>query len=280
MIRKTLIFVMILFLPSIGMSQMKAIFGADTTYGCGNLTVQFLDSSIAATIDSWFWDFGNGDTSTAQNPIVTYDTTGVYTVKLVVSNATITDSVTKESFITVRQKPIADFIIQKNETYYNTDTLWLTTFNYLLQDNSSKDTLPYDYYWDFGSGVFEDSTSKFVYKFAKESAYNIGFIIDAKYGCSDTIYKTIDVKDEIIIPNIFTPNGDGVNDVFFIRTNGYDIFKLEIFNRYGALVHITEAKHISWDGRTHAGVLVEPGTYFYVLESATRKEVGYLSLIR
>ncbi len=280
MIKKILIFVAISFMPLLGISQMKAIFGADTTYGCGSLTVQFLDSSIAANIDNWFWDFGNGQTSTLKNPIVSFDTVGVYTIKLIVSNSTITDSLTKNNFIIVRQKPVADFIIKKNESYYNSDTLLLATYNYLLQDNSIKDSLPYDYYWDFSTNVFEDSLSKFVYKFTKENLYNIGFVIDAKFGCSDTIYKIVDVKDEMLIPNLFSPNGDGVNDVFFVRTNGNDVFKLSIFNRYGALVHIAEAKHISWDGRTHAGVQLKVGTYFYVIESVTRKEAGRLFLTR
>jgi PKD repeat protein len=80
----------------------EADFIANKTYGCPGATIKFTDESIDLPT-SWSWTFAGGSpaTSTAQNPTVTYANTGVYQVKLVATNATGTDSITRTSFITI-----------------------------------------------------------------------------------------------------------------------------------------------------------------------------------
>jgi len=76
-------------------------------------------------------------------------------------------------------------------------------------------------------------------------------------------------QDHVEIPNVFTPNGDGVNDFFTIRTEGYATLKCTIFNRYGSTIYRFFGLNGSWDGRTHAGMECVDGTYFVVLELTT-----------
>lgn len=76
-------------------------------------------------------------------------------------------------------------------------------------------------------------------------------------------------QDHVEIPNVFTPNDDGVNDFFKIRTDGYSTLKCTIFNRYGSVVYRYFGLNGSWDGRTHAGLECVDGTYFVVLELTT-----------
>lgn len=73
-------------------------------------------------------------------------------------------------------------------------------------------------------------------------------------------------QSEISIPNIFTPNEDGVNDVFHIRAEGYQTLECTIVNRYGHPVYKYFGVNGSWDGYTHAGVKVSAGTYFVFLD--------------
>lgn len=73
-------------------------------------------------------------------------------------------------------------------------------------------------------------------------------------------------QDDVIIPNIITPNGDDINDVFIIRAVGYESLTCTIVNRYGSPVYIYYGLNGTWDGYTHAGVLVSPGTYFVYVE--------------
>ena len=68
------------------------------------------------------------------------------------------------------------------------------------------------------------------------------------------------------IPNIFTPNGDGINDIFRINAAGYEEMTVTIYNRQGEQVYRFYGLNGSWDGYTHAGVKVSPGVYFVIVE--------------
>ena len=74
-------------------------------------------------------------------------------------------------------------------------------------------------------------------------------------------------QNVVTIPNIFTPNGDGDNDLFKIRgTEAFDELTCTIFNRHGETVYRFYGLNGSWDGYTHAGIKVSAGFYFVFLE--------------
>ncbi|MBK7855531.1 MAG: PKD domain-containing protein [Bacteroidetes bacterium] len=81
--------------------------------GCSPITVSFQDAS-SGNPTSWLWDFGNGNTSTQQNPSAQYSTPGSYTVKLRVTNAQGTDSITKVNYVRVFANPSASFTALPN----------------------------------------------------------------------------------------------------------------------------------------------------------------------
>jgi gliding motility-associated-like protein len=102
---------------------------------------------------------------------------------------------------------------------------------------------------------------------------------------------TIIHDDEFIIPNVFTPNADGVNDVWVINLGfGNTLNTLSIFNRWGILVGSNPSPSgrlggASWDGRTTSGSECSPGVYYYTLEYTNilgqqKKVNGYVSLFR
>lgn len=76
-------------------------------------------------------------------------------------------------------------------------------------------------------------------------------------------------QTSVDIPNVFTPNGDGNNDVFSIRTTGFDELTCTIYNRNGEVVYRYFGLNGTWDGYTHAGIKVTNGVYFVFLEVAT-----------
>ncbi len=90
------------------------------------------------------------------------------------------------------------------------------------------------------------------------------------------------------IPNVFTPNGDGINDTFNFSIVGASNVSFTIYNRWGNIVkNSTLATHtyISWDGRTTSGEACSEGIYFYTLQYTdakgdTQKKNGYVSLFR
>ena len=73
-------------------------------------------------------------------------------------------------------------------------------------------------------------------------------------------------QTKVTMPNIITPNDDGVNDVFRISTEGFDELTCTIYNRSGEVVYRFYGINGSWDGYTHAGVKVSAGVYFVYLE--------------
>jgi gliding motility-associated-like protein len=86
-------------------------------------------------------------------------------------------------------------------------------------------------------------------------------------GCTNIFNDSIVISAGIYVPNVFSPNGDTHNDVFYINYNGLDIISFKVFTRTGILIYKTEAKTIAWDGRLPSGDKVLPGIYFYVVET-------------
>lgn len=87
-------------------------------------------------------------------------------------------------------------------------------------------------------------------------------------GCSakDTVVITVEGESEIIIPNVFTPNFDGLNDGFNITGGCIQSINKKIFNRWGELLFQSNQISEVWNGRTITGDKVPEGTYFYVFD--------------
>ncbi|MES2284402.1 MAG: gliding motility-associated C-terminal domain-containing protein [Bacteroidota bacterium] len=85
----------------------------------------------------------------------------------------------------------------------------------------------------------------------------------------------------IEIPNVFTPNGDGINDVFKINLSGESLtnFNVSIYDRWGILVFASSSINNKWDGRTTSGLKVECGTYFYVLDLNSVEYKGHVTVL-
>src|SRR6478735_994448 len=103
----------LVFISSSALAQLSADFSAISTQGCSPLTVQFQDNS-AGSPSEWFWDFGNGLTSTSQNPSVTYTDNGNYTVRLIVRNSLGQALAEKSNYIKVFATPRVNFSISNS----------------------------------------------------------------------------------------------------------------------------------------------------------------------
>jgi len=83
----------------------------------------------------------------------------------------------------------------------------------------------------------------------------------------------------IIIPNVFSPNGDGLNDLFKPSGN-FTKIDVKIYNRYGALIYTSIQLNEGWNGRTTAGEKCIEGTYFYIINTNVENFRGSLTLLR
>lgn len=104
--------------------------------------------------------------------------------------------------------------------------------------------------------------------------------------CSDSITKCVTIIKEavVIIPNVFTPNGDTKNDLFKIQSSGLKNLNCIIYDRWGLKMYEWDGINGYWDGSTKTG-LAPDGTYFYIINYTDLKdkattEKGYLNLFR
>jgi gliding motility-associated-like protein len=122
--------------------------------------------------------------------------------------------------------------------------------------------------WTFGDGSTSTSSTTASANYTSAGSYSVVLVATAG-PCSDTASIVIVVTDgfTIEIPNVFTPNGDNVNDVFTISSSGVKEITLQIFNRWGQLMYDFNGAKAGWDGITNNGSEASAGTYFYFVKA-------------
>lgn len=89
--------------------------------------------------------------------------------------------------------------------------------------------------------------------------------------------ELIEVETEIVIPNIITPNGDGINDLYQLN---FPYENMVVYNRWGQKMFESNYNDDFWDGRTPSGNEVPEGTYFYIITTKEENYKGYIQLLR
>ena len=142
------------------------------------------------------------------------------------------------------------------------------------------------YHWSFGDGDTSNLTNP-TYTYTNMGTYTVTLYATSTGGCKDSAYVVViaDVPTTITIPNIFSPNGDGINDEFFIINTGLNTLTCFIYNRWGELLYTITSPNNFWDGRTPNGGNAPDGTYFYIMKAQgsdgkSYKQDGPLTLVR
>ncbi|MCL6524216.1 MAG: PKD domain-containing protein [Thermoflavifilum sp.] len=168
-----------------------AVFGApkvsfipDSAWGCYPVTVNFKDRSLPGSgyITQWLWDFGDGHTSTQQNPIYTYTTPGKYRVQLMITNSYGCTGVSDTAGVVVVPNPVV--------AAFTADSTISCQAPFTVQFSSqSQGDGALHYYWDFGDG--NSSTDPHpVHVYTKSGVFTVSLIVTDSLGCSDTLVKT------------------------------------------------------------------------------------------
>jgi hypothetical protein len=225
--------------------------------GCMPVTVEFPSTTKYIYDDSYQWDFGyQGQTSIEPVPAeLTYDTAGVYLVRLAVAGDGGTNWDYKQ--ITVYPKPLVNFtfapglVLEESQTEPPTPVKFFNTTN-----NGSS------FWWDFGddetSTVFEPS-----HIYADTGHYYVTLIAESGEGCYDTLLHPTPVIVEgarlIQFPDAFIIDPSGPADeyynpdfpdprIFRPVTQGVEKYRLEIYNRWGELIYVSTDVNKGWNG--------------------------------
>ncbi len=146
------------------------------------------------------------------------------------------------------------------------------------------------YAWDFaGYGTSEEENPSFLFP-VEEGALQVCLIATSDNGCSDTACVVLGFEQElseVIVPTVYSPNGDGVNDTFGIIGDPGTVsdFSLQVYNRWGQLLFDGKYKAQVWDGRQGSGEICPEGTYFWMLDYVPQNgeqvvRTGHVTLLR
>ncbi len=240
--------------------------------GCSPVNVSFKNQSEYAS--TYKWIFGDGTTSTLKEPAHTYTNQGNYTVTLIAQNGFCADTTVIKNCVSVLTTPIASI------SYTDNNNKQFSIYN---SSKSGNDCIIY-----FGDGDSlkgcDWNTILHVYK--EEGEYTLTQIATNANGCSDTVRVTILVEMEgtLFYPNSFTPDGDGLNDVFYLVGSNIKQFDLKVYNRWGQLLFQSNDINKGWDG-TFKGLPVEQDVYVFKVDYRGAKQgnkqiYGHINVVK
>jgi len=135
--------------------------------------------------------------------------------------------------------------------------------------------------WSFGNGSQTTTTATSISAnalYSQPGTYTV-ILYANKGACQDTAVHIIhvDIPSKLEIPNVFTPNGDGVNDIFFLKVSNLTDINALIYDRWGHKVYelVSTTGNIAWDGTTEAGKDASAGTYFYIIKATGKDGQNY-----
>ena len=254
-------------------------FTADTFNGCVPLSVNFINTPESNT--NYAWTFGDHTNGTGIQPSHIYNTVGSFNVSVIatslygcVNSKTVTNMINTYGF------PVADFTTTNFQV-----SEYEPSFQFINQSTDA-----YTNNWTFG----DDSSSIAInpkHTYAGPGEYNVCLLVSTEHGCKDNICKVVEVVPEwtFYIPNAFTPDGDGKNEVFYAYGTNISNVNLEIFDRWGELIFVGKDITQGWDGKMHGhysnGDILQQDVYVYKvsfndIKGGKHSQSGQVSLIK
>lgn len=240
---------------------------------CVNDCITIMDTSLGNVID-WSWEFGPGiepGTASVQNPTICLNEPGTYSITL---NAV--------AFNGAESTYNQELLVHENPTIYvSSDTIidlggTANLFGTTLSEG--------DFLWS-PENLVECSDCQITTSSPEETqTYNMMFIDENGCKVEDQILVMVNYRLSVGVPSAFSPNGDGNNDVLFVKGLALKSIYFTIYNRYGQQIFESTNQNIGWDG-TFKNQEQNPGVFTWVLNYETLdgksgKVKGNTTLIR
>jgi gliding motility-associated-like protein len=251
-------------------------FTNDTSLTCQEAIIHFIETSTYPAGSTFQWDFGDGTQSSEQNPSHTFTTPGTYPINLTITTAqNCTASLIQNTDINFYPLPVAEFKSNPLVT-----SVFNSSVNFVdLSQNAVAWT------WTFGDGTQSAERSPNHY-FDDIGKFPVTLVVTNIAGCVSKYEQEVLITP-FYVPNAFTPNGDGLNDVFFSAGYVMDVasYNMTIWNRWGQKIYQTDKMTNPWKGFDKNGNALPQGTYVYQIEVLTHgnKKFNYegnVNLIR
>lgn len=247
--------------------------------GCDAINFTFNDTSTANTGCFYLWDFGDNTTATGANTNHAYTMGGTYTVTVTAtSQYGCTGTNVGLVSLIIYDSPTANFSVSDDEVSMLEPMVFFT-------NESSGNSIAW--LWDFGDSTTSTLASP-VHTYSRIGSYNVRLITTSVGGCTDTLEEPINVVPEftVYIPNAFTPDGDGLNDVFYVYGEEITKFSMQMFDRWGNMIFESDDLYEGWDGRANGGTeIAQQDVYVYKVfvtdyKGKQHKFTGHVSLMR
>lgn len=238
-------------------------------------------STLMATnaVGTYAWSSG----ATSQNIVVSPSSTTEYIVNV----TTDIGCITKDTIIVnVNPSPIAAFTPNPPHVYVENGEGPISFVN-LSQ-------FAQFYNWNFddsyclpSDNISDLETPTHIY--TRSGKYKVSLMVETDQGCTDSVSQFVNVEVPYFFyaPNAFTPNSDGINDLFYTAGEGIDPdnFEINIYNKYGNVVFRSKTPFDSWDGLDRDGSKAPSGVYIYIIttqdmEGNPKRYEGSVNLIR
>ncbi|MEM0996795.1 MAG: choice-of-anchor L domain-containing protein [Bacteroidota bacterium] len=251
----------------------QASFLSSSGRGCVPHTVSFTQTAIDGTF--YVWDFGDGSpVSNEQSPLHEYTVPGNYSVNLTVVAPGGCSSTFTSSDILVVEPPRADF--RSDPEFPAQMALPATSVQFF--DNSEGAS---SYTWEFGDGAISSETDP-TYTYLGEGSYTVTLTVTNAEGCRNAVTHGpfVITTPDLFIPNVFSPNGDGINDRFLVEYNGSQPFRVQVYDRWGVELYESRDRVKGWNGQNASGLDVPDGVYYYRIAVGDKEYAGSVTLVR
>lgn len=231
----------------------------DFTNTLANCQMQFTGATNSTNSLQWLWDFGDGNNGSGQIVNHSYQQSGTYPVMLKAVPAN--NCVIRDSFFVVH---LVQMHLNNVTVYAGADTTIF--YNLPIQLNAIGTPSTGNYVWSPATDLDNPFISNPIALLKKDALYTVKITDENGCTASDNISIKVFGNPEVYVPNSFTPNGDGKNDV--LKPLGFGLKKIlyfKIFNRYGQLIFETNNIGTGWDG-TFKGKAQPAGAYTYMVK--------------
>ena len=252
--------------------QPLAAFSVSNPQLCSGELINFQDSSngVSSAINNWVWNLGNNDITGLQNPSKRYTDSGLVTVSMYFYNkdGCISDTASKQ--LTIYPNPKLQ--LQHSITALSGGSVALIPL--YVYGNELQ------YLWSPATYLTSDTAAIPISIPQDDITYTLK--LSGKGGCFVTDTTFIRVLKGPEVPNAFSPNGDGINDVWKIKyLEFYPGAVIQVYNRFGQVVFSKVGYDKEWDG-TYNGSPLPVGTYYYVINPKNGRSIisGAITIIK
>jgi gliding motility-associated-like protein len=234
---------------------------------CVPAEIGFSNGSSSELPMTFNWTFSNGQTSQEYEPVIIFNSAGIQSAYLMVTTTSpcIDTSYASVTTITVSPAPVADYSVNPTLTTIFDPEITFT-------DASSLDVVAQYYFFADGTSSADEST---IHTYLNHGTYMTSQVVVNQFGCSDTAYKEIKILPEFRfwIPNTFTPNKDGRNDIFMPSCIGVLDYHFYVYDKWGQKIYSTTDHLQGWDGN-FLGQKCEQDLYIWKITFTNEVSMG------